>query len=246
MANVLMLRQGRMARTCPTIAAVEKILRLAGLESYRAEQVRIHDETVIVVRPDGDGQQLLRSARTALPDHNPVLVLDEESVLDPDFHHDSRPSDLIAWAQTADVDALLARLHGFPESDPETLGTGDEGYYLESYDVTHYGEPELLVILPRPEPWAAFAYLKPYGEWGIPGDLVLAAARRWHHRYGAAPTTIGLANGFTVARPPSDVADAERLAIEHMAIAGLTAGTRTRAYARALLQLDQWCLYNRP
>ena len=72
-----------------------------------------------------------------------------------------------------------------------------------------YGEPELLVILPRPEPWAAFAYLNPYGEWGTP-------------------------------------ADAERLAVEHVAIAGLTARTRIRAYARALLVLDHWCLYDRP
>jgi hypothetical protein len=75
---------------------------------------------------------------------------------------------------------------------------------------------------------------------------VLAAARRWHERYSAAPTTIGLANGFTVPRPPVELADAERLAVEHVAIAGLTAQTSIRAYARALLELDQWCLYNRP
>ncbi|BCJ47939.1 hypothetical protein GCM10010168_22980 [Actinoplanes ianthinogenes] len=57
---------------------------------------------------------------------------------------------------------------------------------------------------------------------------------------------IGLATGFTVGRPPTGLADAEQLAMEHVAIAGLTAGTTTRAYARALLQLDQWCLYERP
>lgn len=232
----------------PTIDAVEKILRAAGLESYRAEQVRIHDETVIVVHPAGDAQQLLRTARAALPDHNPVLVLDGEAVLEPDFHHHSRPSDLIAWVRTADFDAELARLPSFSlwGHDPELLGTGDEGFHLDSYDVTHFGEPELLVILPRPEPWAAFAYLDPYGGWGTPGELLLAAARRWHQRYGATPTTIGLANGFTVPRPPTELAAAERLAVEHVAIAGLTARTRTRAYARALRQLDRWCLYNRP
>ncbi|MFF5081159.1 DUF4253 domain-containing protein [Actinoplanes sp. NPDC000266] len=224
------------------------MLRAAGLESYRAEQVRVHDETVVVVRPDGDARRLLRSARAALPDHNPVLVLHREAVLDPGFHHDRTPGDLIAWARDADVDAELARLPGYSiwGRDPETLGTGDEGYDLDSYDVAHFGEPELLVILPRPEPWTAFAYLNPYGVWGTPGDLLLAAARRWHERYGASPTTIGLANGFTVPRPPADLADAERLAVEHVAIAGLTAGTTTRAYARALLELDRWCLYERP
>ncbi len=221
-------------------------MRAAGLESYQVKQLRIHDETVIVVDPAGDAQQLLRSVRAALPDHNAVLALDGEGLLAADFHHHSSPSDLIAWVQTADVDAELARLPRFGEQDPELLGTGDEGYDLDSYDVTHFGEPEWLVILPRPEPWAAFAYLNPYGGWGTPGDLLLAAARRWHERYGAAPTTIGLANGFTVPRPPTELADAERLAVEHEAIAGLTARTRTRAYARALLRLNQWCLYDRP
>jgi Domain of unknown function (DUF4253) len=225
---------------------VDKILRAAGLETLPAQQVRIHDETVIAVRPAGDAQQLLRSVRAALPDHHPVLASDSDAVLEPDFHHDSSPSDLIAWARTADVDAELRRLPGFSHPEPESLGTGDEGYHLDGYDVTGYGDPELLVILPRPEPWAAFAYLNPYGGWGTPGDLLLAAARRWHERYGAAPTTIGLANGFTVPRPPTDLADAERLALEHVAIAGLTARTTVRAYARALQELHRWCLYNRP
>ncbi|MEU8234633.1 DUF4253 domain-containing protein [Actinoplanes sp. NPDC048967] len=225
---------------------MDKILRAAGLETRPAQEVRIHDETVIVVHASGDAQQLLRAARAGLPDHNPVLVFDSEAVLDPDFHHDRSPSDLIAWARTADVDAELGRLHSFHHPDQELLGTGDEGYYLDGYDVTGYGDPELLVILPRPEPWAAFAYLDPYGGWGTPGDLVLAVARRWHERYGAAPTTIGLANGFTVPRPPTEPADAERLALEHVAIAGLTARTTVRAYARALRELDHWCLYNRP
>ncbi len=222
-----------------SIGAVEKILRAAGLESYQAQQVRIHDETVVVVRPAGDAQRLLRSARAALPDHYPVLALYSGTVLDPDLHHDSRPGDLIAAVETTLFDTGRAQ-------DPEQLGTGDEGFDLGNYDVTHFGEPELLVILPRPEPWAAFAYLNPYGVWGTPGDVMLAAAHRWHERYGAEPTTIGLANAFTVSRPPTDPADAERLAIEHVAIAGLTAGTTTRAYARALLQLDRWCLYDRP
>jgi ribosomal protein L16 Arg81 hydroxylase len=46
-----------------------------------------------------------------------VLALDSEAVLEPDFHHHIRPSDLIAWAQSADVDAELARLHSFSQRD---------------------------------------------------------------------------------------------------------------------------------
>jgi hypothetical protein len=53
--------------------------------------------------------------------------------------------------------------------------------------------------------------------------------------------------GFVVPRPPTDRVDAERLAAEHLFFAGLSAqGTPLRAYARALMRLDHWTLYNRP
>jgi hypothetical protein len=225
---------------------VQTILRAAGLESYRADEVRVHDKTVIVVRPAGDAQELTRAARAALPDHDPVLVFDCEQVREPVFHHDRTPGELIAWARTADVDAELGRMYGYPQRDPEMPGTGDEGYHLESYDVTGFGEPDGLVVPPRPEPWTASAYLDPYGVRGTPGDLLLAVARRWYERYGAAPTTIGLANGFGVTRPPTDLADAGQPALEHVAVAGLSTRTTTLAYARALMELDRWCLYDRP
>lgn len=47
-------------------------------------------------------------------------------------------------------------------------------------------------------------------------------------------------------RLPTDPVDAERLAVEHLCLAGLTAGTTVRAYARALMRLDHWTLYDRP
>jgi len=60
------------------------------------------------------------------------------------------------------------------------------------------------------------------------------------------PNVVDLASGFLVSRPPTDPADAERLACEHEAIAGLTAGTALHAYAQALMKLDRWCLHSRP
>jgi hypothetical protein len=94
---------------------------------------------------------------------------------------------------------------------------------------------------------AAFAYLTSfYTIGGHEPGLLVAAARRWHERYGAEPTVVDLATGFAVSRPPTNLADAERLAAEHVFLAGLTARTTERAYARALLQLDHWTLYDRP
>jgi hypothetical protein len=58
---------------------------------------------------------------------------------------------------------------------------------------------------------------------------------------------VGLPVGFVVPRPPTDRVDAERLAAEHIFFAGLpTNGVPLRAYARALMQLDRWALYDRP
>ncbi|MDI6105703.1 DUF4253 domain-containing protein [Actinoplanes sp. NEAU-A12] len=231
---------------------MQQILRAAGLESHSAKQYSVHDETVIVVDVAGDAQQMWRSARAGLTDHYPVLALPSFLVTDSDFHHAITPGQLIAQAATFDVEAYLTRQPGSPmpgarNRDPEILGTGDEGYDLAGYDVASFGEPEVLVIVPRPEPWAAFAYLDAYASlMGVESELMTGAAHQWWERYGAVPTVIGLACGFTVSRPPTELADAERLAAEHVAIAGLTAGTSIRAYARALMQLDHWTLYNRP
>ncbi|MET7424803.1 DUF4253 domain-containing protein [Dactylosporangium sp. NPDC005555] len=230
---------------------MQQILRAAGLEGHSARQHGIHDETVIVVDVAGDAQQMWRSARAGLRDHCPVLVLEPFLVTDPQFHHAISPGEVIARAAAFDVEACLtqrpgSQLPGARDRDPGMLGTGDEGYDLAAYDVASFGSPEALVIVPRPEPWAAFAYLDAYALLGQPPELMVAAARQWHDRYAAAPTVIGLACGFTVSRPPTEVADAERLAAEHVAVAGLTAGTSVRAYARALMQLDHWTLYDRP
>ncbi len=229
------------------LGAMYQILRAAGLDPHHAEEHDIHGEPVVLVHLTGDAERLRSSARAALPGHYPVLVLDPELVTEPDQHHRAAPADILARAASTDVDTRMAEMSGRRHSHPELLGTGDEGYHLDGYDVARFGEPATLVILPRPEPWAAFAYLDPYGGWsGLDPEFLVAAAHRWHDRYGAEPTVIGLATGFTVPRPPTGRADAERLAAEHVAVAGLTARTTQRAYARALTQLDRWCLYDRP
>lgn len=225
-------------------------MRAAGLSEADAQLHDIDGEQVIAMPVDVDGQQIWRLARAVLPGHYPVLVLDEISdALDRMYFEHGRtrsgPSDVLARSVTVDVDARVAEISAqWVQSDP---GTGDEGYYLDSYDIAHFGRPRYLVIVPRPEPWAAFAYVNSvFSVGGYEPELLVAAARRWHERYGAEPTVVGIATGFMVSRPPADLVDAERLAAEHQFFAGLTAGTTVRAYARALLQLDRWALYDRP
>ncbi|MEV4279730.1 DUF4253 domain-containing protein [Actinoplanes xinjiangensis] len=231
---------------------MQPVLRAAGLESHRAEEYAVHDETVIVVDVAGEAQEMWRSARAGLTDHYPVLALPSFLITDPDFRHPIAPGELITRAEALDVTTYLtqrpgSQMPGARDRDPEILGTGDEGYDLTGYDVAEFGDPEVLVIVPRPEPWAAFAYLDAYASLlGTRSELMTAAARGWGERYGAVPTVIGLACGFTVSRPPTELADAERLAAEHVAVAGLTAGTSIRAYARALMELRHWTLYDRP
>ncbi len=213
------------------------LLRAAGLEDHQAREYDIDGARIAVVRLSGDAEQARGRARAALTGHYPVLLMDPA-----DLH--PQADDVLARAADVDLDADVAQW--LDRQDADTLGVGDEGYDLDCYDVASYGVPEFLALLPRPEPWAAFAYVHPYSGLGLQPELMVAAARRWHERHGAEPAVIGLACGFAVPRPPTDPVDAERLAVEHVRLAGLTAGTTVRAYARALPHLDHWTLYDRP
>jgi len=189
---------------------------------------------------------LWQQARAALTDHYPALLLSYEQLdhlADPDLW--TSPAELLAAAATADVGRLRRRTHRMVGTARLRLRRrGVQPGRIRHRPLRpgrHAGDPA------RPEPWAAFAYLNAFAS--MCGDstvLLTAAARRWHERYRAVPTVIGLATGCAVGRPPTDLADAERLAIEHQVFAGLTAGTTERAYARALLELDHWTLYSRP
>ncbi|MEV4513641.1 DUF4253 domain-containing protein [Dactylosporangium sp. NPDC049525] len=226
---------------------MEELLRAAGLAGRLTHEHEVDGERFVVVRLDGGFEEARQRVRAVSAAHYPVLLADTMH-LDRDFFRAdgrlSSPADVLRRAQTVDLDAHVARWQA--RQDAETLGTGDEGHHLDAYDVTAYGAPQFLAILPRPEPWAAFAYVDAYGGVGLPPELMVAAARRWHERHGAEPTVIGLATGFAVPRPPTGPADAERLAVEHVSLAGLTAGTTVRAYARALTRLGHWTLYDRP
>ena len=108
-----------------------------------------------------------------------------------------------------------------------------------------------LVLLPTPQPWSVYAYVQAlydgcwYGQ-----DLLVAAARRWHERYGAEPVgAFDVMTWLTVARPPADPEDAWRLTLEHHALAEstfVTPGVELRQHARLLPGLDRWVLFSRP
>jgi hypothetical protein len=213
-----------------------------------AELVDVWGETLLLVRLDGEDRApanamlIWRALRAELTDGYPVLVLDAESVTEPDYRHQVAPGELIARAEQLDLDAHFAGMQG-RLGDP---GQPDDDYSLDSYGIEGWGDIEAIVVVPAPEPWAVFAYLNPYGGLGMAGELLVAAARRWFERYGAEPTLVGLANGFEVAKRPAGPAEAMDLATEHVVMAGLTAGNTLHGYARSLLELDHWCLYNRP
>jgi hypothetical protein len=212
----------------------------------------VHGETIHLVRFAGEDRdparalRLWRSLRAADPTRYPVLVDYAESVTEPDYRHDVPPAELIERSLTVDLDAYVADDRRSMD-DPGILGSPDDDYLLDGYGITGWGEIEALVLLPTRDPWAAFAYLNPYASWtGLPPELFVAAARRWHERYGAEPTLVGLATGFEVAKQPAGAAEALDLAVEHVAVAGLTARNTLHGYARSLRELDHWCLYNRP
>ncbi len=106
-----------------------------------------------------------------------------------------------------------------------------------------------LVLLPTLWPWEVYAYLE--GLWSEPADRLVAAARRWHARFGAEPVQShpGYATHLRVERPPTDLEEAWRLAREHYLIAWDTfalPGSAVRDYARALLESSTWYLISKP
>ena len=108
-----------------------------------------------------------------------------------------------------------------------------------------------LVLLPAAEPWAVYAYVDAlYEACDYGQDLLVAAARRWHERYGAETLgAFGVMAWLTVARPPIDPDEAWRLAFEHHVLAEATfrvPDVPLRQHARLLPQLDRWVLFSRP
>jgi len=82
------------------------------------------------------------------------------------------------------------------------------------------------------------------------GEIVIAAARRWHERWGAEPVALwGTMMQFTVSHRPATPDDAWMLAREHDILAANTLsnpGIPLRDHARALTILDRWFLHSRP
>jgi hypothetical protein len=88
---------------------------------------------------------------------------------------------------------------------------GDDSY-LSWFEPV--GVPVVLILLPVAEPWAVHACISSfYDASGYGQDLVVAAARRWHERYGAEPVALwGTMIQMVVSRPPAEVTDAWPLA----------------------------------
>ena len=83
--------------------------------------------------------------------------------------------------------------------------------------------PVALAFLPRAEPWSTYAYV--HTLYGTDHDLVVAAARRWHERYGAEPVAAwGTMTQLLVSRRPAEPEEALRLAVEQVVLARDTIG----------------------
>jgi hypothetical protein len=108
-----------------------------------------------------------------------------------------------------------------------------------------------LVLLPTSVPWEVHAYVSSLFDIGVyGGEIVIAAARRWHERWGAEPVALwGTMMQFTVSHRPATPDDAWMLAREHDILAANTLsnpGIPLRDHARALTVLDRWFLHSRP
>ncbi|MEV4490042.1 DUF4253 domain-containing protein [Micromonospora coxensis] len=163
---------------------------------------------------------------------------------------DAPPAQEIRTAVTgADRVEIAVNRHLFGwEGDREPL-VGSDMTVQDWYGSTD--EPATLVLLPVAQPWAVYAYVNAlHDACGYGHDLLVAAARHWHERYGAEPVAAWeVTTWLTVARPPTDPEEAWRLALQHYALAENTIATPAvtlREHAHLLPRLDRWVLFSRP
>lgn len=126
-------------------------------------------------------------------------------------------------------------------------GEGGPAHYLDWYEP---GSDIKLLLLPRPEPWSAAAYVGHFGSEWPDSDLRPALVRRWSERYGAEPVANwDTMQQFVVRRPPVtldqawEVARAQALLwYDTVALPGWT----VRQFARDLVGRERWFLHLRP
>jgi hypothetical protein len=101
-----------------------------------------------------------------------------------------------------------------------------------------------LVLLPEADPSTVPAYVYYWGGGGRTEQLI-RLMQRWHEEYGAEPVAVtGVLLTFFVARPPSDVRDARRVAAEQQTFIRPNWGIRETA--RHIVGYEWWELFDRP
>lgn len=138
---------------------------------------------------------------------------------------------LLAWERAHCPDAELGRRAG----------------YLDWFEA---GPAVMIALLPRPEPWAAAAYVGHYGCWDPDNDLRPALVRQWCLEYGAEPAANwGTMQQLVVRRPPRDLDQGWQVARATGLLWPDTCvlpGVPVRHWARDLVGRDRWFLHLRP
>jgi hypothetical protein len=107
------------------------------------------------------------------------------------------------------------------------------------------------MLMPTAHSWEVHAYTDFYGASHPYGhEALVRISREWSERFGAElVASWGTMLEFRVTRPPTDIATAYDLALQHSAVAPYTLvgpGVSVREHARALLHREWWLLHERP
>jgi hypothetical protein len=156
-----------------------------------------------------------------------------------EIEHQGLALDIVAWLKNRPIEennidyyAIDDRVTGKPDT-PKPLSPARKPLSNRPKEEVFIG------LVPVEHSWLVPAHVKPGGWNSCPEPAVhVALFRHWHERYGAEVTTI--ANDvieFTVARPPTNHADARTLAIEQFLYCGdlVQQGTGTVGNLAALL-----------
>lgn len=121
--------------------------------------------------------------------------------------------------------------------------------YLNEYidsDTSHPFDEILILEVPTRKPWEILGYLPMGGYNECPSpDIQTAVAEYWYRKYKAVPTVI-TANSieFTVAMPPQNFQDAEKLAYEHYLFCNEIIGDGTESLRMLASQLKDSTIWS--
>ncbi len=145
--------------------------------------------------------------------------------------------------------ALCKWLWAWRQEHPEVPALEADSTHIQWFEPTE-NEILSLLFLPTRNSWEVPAFIQWYGAETAGTEVVIAALKDWHDRYGAELVAhYGTMLQLTTSSRPADMNEAMQLAFEQDTLAPCTiapSGVSLLEHAATLMHTNRWFLHDRP